>query len=68
MKKIYQQPQTLTATMQTGMPLQTSGLPSSIQDPSISGGSGSRELRDFDDFEETSAVVSGMREKTIKIW
>ena len=54
MKKIYQQPQTLTATMQTGMPLQTSGgLPSAIQDPGISGSSGSRELRDFDDFEET---------------
>ena len=44
--------------MQTGMPLQTSGLPSSIQDPSISGGSGSRELRDFDDFEETSQSSS----------
>jgi len=58
MKKIYQQPQTLTATMQTGMPLQTSGLPSSIQDPSISGGSGSRELRVFDDFEETSQSSS----------
>ena len=54
MKKIYQQPQTLTVTIHTGMPLQTSGgLPSAIQDPGISGSSGSRELRDFDDFEET---------------
>jgi hypothetical protein len=56
MKKIYQQPQTLTATMQTGMPLQTSGLPSSIQDPSISGGSGSRELRDFEETSQSSSV------------
>jgi hypothetical protein len=56
MKKIYQQPQTLTATMQTGMPLQTSGLPSSIQDPSISGGSGSRELRDFEETSQNSSV------------
>jgi hypothetical protein len=54
MKKIYEQPQTLTVIVQTSMPLQTSGgLPSAIQDPGISGSSGSRELRDFDDFEET---------------